>query len=130
MLEFYDVTVLSWGALALLLITQIIVADVVGIRSGHKPGAPVEGGHDSLQFRTSRTVANTNEGIAAYLVAVAFCVFSGADTGYTGYLSWAYVIARYAYAACYYADLRMLRSVCFGVSLFAIVGLLAAAFLT
>ena len=124
LLASYESTVLSWGALALLLLIQITVVDIVSLRARHVPGTPVEANHDNLLFRVSRTVANTNESIAAYLVLVLFCIFSGADAAYTGYLSWTYVLGRAAYAVCYYLNLQLPRSACFGVTLLAMVGLL------
>lgn len=120
----FETTILSWGALGLLLLIQILTVDVVGIRSRHVPGTPVEPSHASLHFRVTRTVANTNESLGAYIVLVLFCIFNGADAAFTGYLSWAYVTSRAAYAGCYYANIQMMRSVCFGLSLVAVLGLL------
>lgn len=130
MINSYEITVLSWGALGLLLLVQLIVADVVGIRAKHPPGAPVPADHGNLLFRTTRTVSNTNESIAIYIVLVLFCIFSGADAAYTGYLSWGFVASRAAYALCYFFDQRTLRSICFGVSLVVLVALLVTGIVT
>ncbi|MBO6557086.1 MAG: MAPEG family protein [Pseudomonadales bacterium] len=119
----YETTLLSWAALILLLFIQSLVQDIVGIRAKHIPGAPVEGGHDDLLFRASRTVANTNETIAIYILAVMYCMISGADPEYTGLLSWGFVASRTAYALCYYSNQQTMRSVCFGLSLIAVIGL-------
>lgn len=126
----YETTVLSWGAVTLLLLIQVIVVDVVGLRAKHLPGAPVEADHGNLLFRTTRTVANTNESIAIYILVMLFCVFSGADAQYTGLLSWGYVASRAAYALCYYFNIQMMRSVCFGLSLIALLGLLITGFIS
>lgn len=130
LVEPYELTILSWGVLAALLLVQILIADVVGLKAKHVPGTPVDASHDNLLFRVSRTVANTNESIALYLVLVLFCVFSGADATYTGYLSWTYVAGRTVYAVCYYLNQQLLRSTCFGVSLLALCGMLVNGFIT
>ena len=62
-LQTYQYTIYAMGAMSLLLLLQLLVADVVGIRSKHTPGAAVAADHDDLLFRASRTVANTNESI-------------------------------------------------------------------
>ncbi len=120
----YEATIQSWAALAVLLLTQVLVADVASVRAKHVPGTPVEASHDNFLFRASRAVANTNETIAIYIVVVLFCLFSGASADYTAYFSWGYVVARTAYAACYYFNLKLLRSVCFAISLLSLSALL------
>ena len=130
LLNAYQTTVLACGALASLLLIQLLIADVVGITSKHVPGTLVEASHDNLLFRVSRTVANANESIAVFILIVLFCVFSGADATYTGYLAWAYVISRVAYALCYYFNQQMLRSLCFGISLLLLLVMLIVGFVT
>lgn len=125
----YLLTLNAWAALAILLLLQVLVVDISALRAKHIPGTPVEANHDNFLFRATRTVANTNETIALYIVTVLFCLFSGANPDHTGYLSWAYVAARAAYAGCYYFDLRLWRSVCFGASLLSLVALLVVGFL-
>ncbi len=126
----YETTTMSLGALALLLLVQVFIADIVGIRSRHVPGTPVNARHDDPLFRASRVVGNTNESIAIFIVLFIFCLLSGADPDYTGYLAWAYVVSRAAYAACYYANQQIARSVVFGVSLLSLVGLLITGLVT
>lgn len=122
--------VVALGAMALLMLVQLLLADVVGIRSKHSPGSVVSGGHDDPFFRVSRTVANTNESIAIFVLAVMFCIMSGADEHATAKAAWAFVALRGAYAICYYLNIKMLRSICFGLSLLALVALLFIGFTT
>ncbi len=124
LLNSYELTVYSWGALALLMLVQMTVADVFGIRAKQTPGPPPEQNPDNPVFRASRTVANMNESIGVYLVVILFCIFNGADATYTGYLSWGFVVSRVVYAVCYYTNQQTLRSTVFGISLLALVGLL------
>ena len=126
----YATTLWAIAALAGLLLIQIVVADVVGLRRKHTPGSPVDANHDDLLFRAARTVANTNESLAVAILALLYCLLSGASPELTGLAAWAFVGSRLAYAICYYADLRVLRSVCFGVSLLALAGLIAVGVLT
>lgn len=128
LLSTYQLTSYSWGALTLLMIIQILIADLIGIKSRHTPGSPVEANHDNLLFRATRTVANTNESIAVYVLAVLFCLFQGADPGYTAVLSWTYVAGRAVYAVCYYFNQQTMRSISFGFSLLVLIALLVNGF--
>ena len=128
-LEAYTAAISALGAMALLMFVQVIVVDVVGLRAKHSPGSAVEADHGNILFRVSRTVANTNESIAVFILALLFCVLSGASPAYTGYAAWAYVIARILFALCYYTNQQTLRSVCFGLSLFSLASLLVTGFL-
>jgi uncharacterized MAPEG superfamily protein len=114
------------------MLIQLLIADITGIKSKHIPGAGVPSDHGNFLFRSTRAVANTNESIAVFIVAVLFCIHSNADPAYTAYASWAFVTLRVVYAFCYYANLQILRSVTFGLSflcLFVLLFIGAAAFL-
>ena len=124
----YELTVLSLGAFGLLLLIQLIVSDVVGIRARHVPGTPVPPDHRSLLFRATRAVGNTNESLGIYLALLLFCLLSGASASTVAYLSWGYVATRAAYTGCYYLNLQTLRSVCFGLSVLLLVALLLVGF--
>lgn len=124
----YELVVMSWGALALLMLLQVTAVDVTSIRAKHTPGAPVTADHGNFLFRVTRTVANTNETIAIYIVVVLYCIYSGANADYTGYLSWTYVTSRAAYAVCYYTNQQIPRSICFAISLLALLGMLIIGF--
>lgn len=113
----YALVITAAGAMALLLLIQILVADVLGVVSRHTPGTPVEPDHGNALFRATRTVANSNEIIAVFILAVLFCMLSGASSQYTGYAAWGFVAARTLYALCYYFNFQIMRSVVFGVSL-------------
>lgn len=112
------------GAMAALMFVQIIGGDIIGIRTKHLPGALVEADHSNILFRASRTVANTNESIAIFILAVIFGVFQGADPKLMSYAAWAFVVSRAAYALCYYLDIRALRSVVFALALLSLLALL------
>jgi uncharacterized MAPEG superfamily protein len=122
----YEHTIYAIGALSLLLLCQVLVADIVGIRSKHVPGSAVHADHSDLLFRASRTVANTNESIAIFVLATAFCILSKASPGYTAYAAWGFVLVRSMYAVFYYSNLQLLRSVAFAASLISLASLLAA----
>ena len=116
------------GAMALLMMLQLLLADIVGISRRHEPGSGVAGGHDDPFFRVTRTVANTNEIIAIFVLAVLFCVWSGASEEMTAWAAWAFVATRGAYAICYYLNLKVLRSTCFSASMVALIALLVIGF--
>lgn len=119
--ENYSVLISAMGALALIQIIQLVVADVIGILSKHTPGAVVEANHDNILFRASRVFANTNETISVFILASVFSMFVNASPEVTGTAAWSYVIARVLYAFCYYANLKTMRSIIFGFSLLALV---------
>ncbi|MEM7412133.1 MAG: MAPEG family protein [Myxococcota bacterium] len=123
MFETYASSIAALGAVAGLLLLQVLVADVVGILRRHTPGTAVEGNHSELLFRVSRTVANANESIAVFVCAWLFCVLGGASPELTAWAAWAYLAFRCLYAVCYYANWQLLRSVCFGLSVLALAAL-------
>ena len=107
----------AMGAIGLLLLIQLLVVDIAGIRSGHVPGTPVTAEHGVFMFRATRAHANTNESVAAFVLLCLFGIFSAASASWLNVLVWVYVLGRVAHMICYYADQRMLRSVAFAVSL-------------
>ena len=125
-LSAYAPTVLAMGAVAGLLLVQIVVVDITAIRAHHKPGAPVEPDHRNFLFRAVRAHANTNESLAAFILLALFGMFSAAAPAWLNALSWIYVAARLGHMLCYYADLRLSRSISFGIGLVALIGLLIA----
>jgi len=124
LIDVYPYLVSAIGALALILIIQLLIADVIGILSKHLPGSLVEANHSSLLFRATRVVANTNESLAIFVLASAFCVLTSAPPFAAGLSAWVYVISRFLYALCYYANLQIMRSVIFGISLLSLAALL------
>ncbi len=127
-MEIYQSSILALGTLAVLMLVQLLIADVTGILNKKVPGTSVVESHGNSLFRVTRTMANTNESVAIFLVAWLFCVFSDASPDYTAYASWTYVTARLLYAVCYYANIQVMRSVCFVFSLVGIAGLIAVGF--
>jgi len=124
----YSLTIFALGFLAVLMFLQVLVADIVGIRDKHVPGSHIPSDHGDLLFRASRVVANTNEIIAVFILAVLICLLSGAPENATGYSAWTFVVARLLYAAFYYLNWQLARSTIFGVSLMAIAGLIVVGF--
>ena len=112
------------GATGGLLLIQLLVLDVAGLKARHRPGTPVEPDHGNFLFRASRAHGNTNESIAAFILLGLFGVLSAAPAGWLNTLSWVYVLARIAHMLCYYANVQLLRSLSFGVGLAALLGML------
>lgn len=116
----YAPTVLALGAIAFLLLIQLLIADVIGIKKGHRPGTPVEADHSNIHFRATRAHANTNESIAAFVLLVLLGLLSGASPAWLNGLAWTYVLARAAHMSFYYLGWQLPRSVAFAVSLVAL----------
>lgn len=123
----YSLTVHAVGALALVMLIQVLVIDVLGIRAGHAPGHPVPPDPSNAHFRAVRALANTNESVAVFLAAVLFSVWIGAMPGLVNGCAVAWVAARIAHMLCYYAAVPLLRSVSFGIGLVALVILVGGA---
>lgn len=119
----YHHVITAIGATGVLLLVQILVVDFAGIRARHVPGTPVAADHGVFLFRAVRAHANTNESIAAFVLLALFGMLGGAQPQWLGILAWAYVGGRVAHMLCYYANLRLLRSIAFGISLLALLGM-------
>ncbi len=124
----YAPTVLAMLATAALLLVQLLVLDLASIKAKHVPGTPVQTDHASFLFRATRTHANTNESVAAFVLLAVLAIFSSASPMWANAFAWLYVAGRLGHMFCYYADLRIARSISFGVSLIALFSLLLVTF--
>jgi uncharacterized MAPEG superfamily protein len=120
----YRATVAAMGTMGGLLLLQMIVADVAGMRAGHVPGAAVSGGHDDFFFRAFRAHANTNETLGAFILLALFGILRTASPWGLNVCATVYVAARMAHMLCYYADIKLMRSASFVVAFLALVGML------
>jgi len=125
----YSSTIQALGATGGLLLVQLLVADVAGVRAHHGPGMPVPPDPKNFLFRAVRAHANTNESVAAFVLLALFGILSGATPSTLNALSWTYVAARVGHMGFYYAGIGLARSASFGVSLLALLGMLGVGFL-
>jgi uncharacterized MAPEG superfamily protein len=123
----YIPAVASIGVIGGLLLLQLLVADVIGILKKHVPGTPVPADHQSLLFRAHRAHANTNESVAAFLALTLFALAVSATPSWLNTLCLAYVVGRVGHMACYYANLKLLRSIFFALGTLALIGILVIA---
>lgn len=122
----YATTIWMMGLMGIVILVQLIVVDVAGIRVGHVPGAPVAGGHDDFFFRAFRAHANTTESIAVFALAAVFGILHNASPWWLNGGAVVYVAARIAHMLCYYGDVRLARSASFVVAFVALIVMLAA----
>lgn len=120
----YAPLVFALLATATLFIIQLLVVDMASIKAKHVPGTPVLADHANFLFRATRAHANTNESIAAFVLPSIVAIFLSASPTWVNTLSWLYVAGRLGHMFCYYADLRIARSISFAVSLIALISLL------
>jgi uncharacterized MAPEG superfamily protein len=118
------------AVLAALVMVQVLVADVAGMRVKHVPGMPVAGGHGDFHFRATRAHANTNENLPVQVLLTLLAVLLAADPRWSAGAAWAFAAARAGHMAFYYFDLRLARSIAFGVGLAAQFVLLVACLMT
>lgn len=112
------------AVLAALMLAQLLVADVAGMRAKHVPGMPVTGGHGDFHFRATRAHANTNENLPVQVLLIVVAVLLAADPRWSAGAAWAFTAARAGHMAFYYFDLRLARSIAFGVGVTAQLALL------
>ncbi len=122
----YHSTLVACAALAGLVMLQVLVADVAGMKAKHVPGMPVTDGHASFHFRAVRAIGNTNETLGLFLLLVALALLLGANPKWVNPLAWTYAAARAAHMAFYYVRVGWARSTAFGIGLAAQFGLLIA----
>ena len=124
----YESSAIALGVLAAVILLQLLIADVAGIRARHTPGTPVDGGHESFHFRAVRAHANSGESLGVLILFVLAAVGVQVDPTWLMRSLWAIVFLRLLYTLCYYFDWRALRSAVFGLILLAIasLGLLVA----
>ncbi|WP_342116674.1 MAPEG family protein [Pseudoduganella sp. OTU4001] len=122
----YAPTLWAMGSAGALLLLQLIVADLVAIRSGHRAGTPIPPDFNKFLFRAARAHANTNESIAAFTLFAIAGILSGASPAWLNALAWAYLACRLAHMASYYANKKAARSTAFGISLLVLLGMFAA----
>lgn len=51
----------------LTLFLQLVVVDVIGLKTKHVPGHPVAADHSNALFRASRALSNTNKSVAIFI---------------------------------------------------------------
>ena len=123
----YASSIFALIAMAALLLLQIVVNDVAGIKRRKVPGTAVEESHHDFLFRSSRTVANTNDVATVFLMLVVGNILLSANPLFVAIAAWSFVAARSAYTLCYYANWRAIRSISFGVCLLALSALIIIA---
>ncbi len=119
----YAFSVYMLGTMGGMLLVQLLVADLAGIKAKHKPGSPLEYQPDSFYFRASRAIGNTNESIAAFVLLMLFGVLLAADPLWLNRMAGLYVAGRLAHMLCYWANWPLARSISFTVALVALLGL-------
>ena len=125
LLTVYMPAIASFGIIGGLLLVQLVVADVIGILNNQPPGTPIPADHSKLLFRAHRAHANTNESVAAFLALTLFAIAVSAPPFWLNTLCLAYIAGRVGHMLCYYANLKILRSIFFGIATLALVGVLA-----
>src|SRR5690606_28228114 len=115
--------ILSFGLTGGLLLLQLLIADMFGMLAKQPPGFPIEPNHDKPLFRAYRAFANTNESVSIFIILVLFALLLSAPATWLNSLSVMYVVGRFGHMCCYYANLKMLRSLFFGVSFLSLIGI-------
>ncbi len=119
----YKITILVSGLTGLMMLIQILVADVAAIKGQHTPGYPVKPDHNSFLFRAARVHANTNETIAIFILFVLFGVMSASNAFYLNVFSVIYFVSRIAHMFFYYGNFKSARSISFPLSLVGLIGM-------
>jgi uncharacterized MAPEG superfamily protein len=83
----YHTTLTALALGGLLLVVQLVIADLTAIRNKHKAGYPIPADSNSYLFRAARAHINTNESIAAFALFGVAGVLLGASPGWLNGLS-------------------------------------------
>lgn len=119
----YHSAALAVAVTGFVLFLSLLVADVAGVIAKKTPGTLAKEDHSSFLFRSNRALGNINESIAIFIIFALVGILSGADAKWLSYFAWAYVGARIAYLFCYWLNIKLLRSICFGISLIGLGGM-------
>lgn len=122
-IETYYITVLTIGIVGLLSLAQLLVADLSAIKQKHTPGYPINPNHENFLFRATRAHSNLNESIAIFILFALFGIFSSCSPYWLNTFSSIYLISRILHMSFYYADLKLARSVSFGLSIISLLGM-------
>jgi uncharacterized MAPEG superfamily protein len=125
----YHQTLLVMACAGLLLVVQLIVADLTAIKHRHKAGYPIPADSGQFLFRAARAHANTNESIAAFALLALAGMFLAASAPWLNGLALLWFASRVGHMGFYYANRKPMRSLSFGVSLLALIGMFVAALL-
>ncbi|MBQ4880616.1 MAPEG family protein [Pseudoalteromonas luteoviolacea] len=121
--EQYQISILVIGLSGLMFLVQLLVADVVSIKKGQIPGTIVEQSHDNFLFRSSRAIANSNETVGIFILFLMFAFLSSSNSSWVNISAMVYFVGRLGHMVFYYANLKVLRSVAFGVALIGLVSI-------
>jgi len=119
----YKITILVSGLTGLMMLIQILIADVAAIKEQHTPGYPVNPDHNKFLFRAARAHANTNESIAIFVLFALFGVLSASNAFYLNIFSVIYIVSRIAHMCFYYGNVKLARSISFPLSLIGLIGM-------
>lgn len=119
----YQPVLIVMACAALLLVAQLIVADLTAIRKRHKAGYPIPADSSQFLFRAARAHANTNESIAAFALLAFAGMLLKANPSWLNVWSVLWLASRAAHMGFYYANRKPMRSLSFAVSLVALLGM-------
>jgi uncharacterized MAPEG superfamily protein len=128
--EPYKITLLVAGLTGLMMLIQILIADVAAIKVQHTPGYPVKPDHTNFLFRAARAHANTNESIAVFILFLLFGLFSNSNALYLNAFSSIYLVSRIAHMCFYYGNFKLARSISFPLSLIGLIGMFITGLMT
>lgn len=99
----YQHAILALTILTLIVLIQSFLGAYFGFVKGKDtPGAPPQGGHESIGFRALRCYQNGVENLPAFAVALLVAIIAGADASLVNMLAIGHVVLRIAYAGIYY----------------------------
>lgn len=124
-IEMYNITILTIGIVGLLSLVQLLLADLSAIKQKHTPGYPIKPDHDNFLFRASRAHSNLNESISIFILFALFGILSSCSPYWLNVFSSIYLVSRILYASFYLANLKLPRSLIFGISVISLLGMFA-----
>ena len=126
----YKLTIIIIGLTGLIFLIQLIIVDLIGIKTKHKPGFPIKANYDDIHFRADRAFSNSNESVSIFILLILFSILSFADPYWLNTCCALYLFGRVGHMICYYLNLKLFRSIFFGLSLVSLIGILIVGIIT
>lgn len=117
----YMPTIYVMAAMGALLLIQLVIVDLVGIRERHVPGTAAPEDHGNRLFRVTRAFANTNESVTAFILIALFAMFSASSPTAVNLLAGLYLIGRIVHMLSYYVGASKPRAIGFGLGLVSLI---------
>ncbi|BCE03368.1 MAPEG family protein [Marinicellulosiphila megalodicopiae] len=120
MYQEYFLTFVALIVIAFIFLLNVFIFDATSIIKKQQPGFPIEPNHESFLFRSHRALSNLNETLSLFLILAFVGILMQVNSNWLGFSALVYSISRFLYVVCYLFNIKLMRSMCFGIGLLAL----------